>query len=94
MIRALAERVPEQQVDRHLLADEGEHVVDLVRHHGIVYALPSVELIGVATLWLLALFGPISWGWVFLLASFSLLFLINILAWRRSRRLSGNAEER
>ncbi len=73
MIRALAERVPEQQVDRHLLADEGEHVVDLVRHHGIVYALPSVELVGVAALWLLALFGPISWGWVFLIASFVLL---------------------
>lgn len=73
MIRALAERIPEQQVDRHLLRDEGEHVVDLVRHHGIVYALPSTELVGVASLWLLALFGPISWGWVFLLLSFVLL---------------------
>jgi sulfate/thiosulfate transport system permease protein len=38
--------------------------------------------------------GATAIAMVFLLASFSLLFLINILAWRRSRRLSGNAEER
>ena len=29
---------------------------------------------------------------VFLLASFSLLLLINLLTWRRSRRLSGHEE--
>jgi len=72
MIRALAERIPEQQVDRHLLHDEGEHVVDLVRKHGIVYTLPATELIGVVTLWAIALFGPISWGWFFLVVSFVL----------------------
>jgi sulfate transport system permease protein len=38
--------------------------------------------------------GATAIAMVFLLASFSLLLLINILAWRRSRRLSGNAEER
>src|SRR5690606_26913253 len=61
-----------QQVNTHLLHDEGEHVVDLVRHHGVVYVLPAIELIGVVGLWLLALFGPIQWGWVFLIASFVL----------------------
>jgi sulfate/thiosulfate transport system permease protein len=38
--------------------------------------------------------GATAIAMVFLMASFSLLLLINILAWRRSRRLSGNAEER
>jgi sulfate transport system permease protein len=38
--------------------------------------------------------GATAIAMVFLLASFSLLLLINILAWRRTRRLSGNAEKR
>jgi sulfate/thiosulfate transport system permease protein len=38
--------------------------------------------------------GATAIAMVFLLASFSLLLLINILTWRRGRRLSGNAEER
>ena len=38
--------------------------------------------------------GATAIAMVFLMASFSLLLLINILAWRRSRRLSGNAGER
>ena len=38
--------------------------------------------------------GATAIAMVFLLVSFSLLFLINILAWRRGRRLSGNAEEK
>lgn len=38
--------------------------------------------------------GATAIAMVFLLASFSLLFLINLLAWRRGRRLSGNAEEK
>ncbi|HYN20117.1 MAG TPA: sulfate ABC transporter permease subunit CysT [Thermoanaerobaculia bacterium] len=37
--------------------------------------------------------GATAIAMVFLLASFSMLFLINILAWRRGRRLSGNPEE-
>jgi sulfate transport system permease protein len=38
--------------------------------------------------------GATAIAMVFLLASFSLLFLINVLAWRRGRRLSANAEEK
>jgi sulfate transport system permease protein len=37
--------------------------------------------------------GATAIAMVFLLASFSLLLLINILTWRRTRRLSGHAEE-
>lgn len=38
--------------------------------------------------------GATAIAMVFLLASFSLLLLINVLSWRRNRRLSGGAEER
>jgi len=72
MLRWLLDRLPEQQVDHHLLADEGEYVIDLVRKHPIVYSTAGAELIGVAALWLLVLFGPIQLGWFFLLGGLAL----------------------
>lgn len=66
MLGFVINRIPEQPVERHLLADEGEVVVDLVRHHSIVYAMPATEMILVGGLLVLALFGPIQAGWVFL----------------------------
>lgn len=72
MLRWLLDRLPEQQVDGHLLADEGEVVIDLVRHHRIVYWLPCTEAVGVVALWALALFGPIALGWFFIVAAFVL----------------------
>lgn len=72
MLRAVLERLPDQQVDRHLLAEEGEYIIDLVRHHPIVYWQPLAEFAGVLVLWLFALFGPISLGWFFILAAFAL----------------------
>ena len=32
-------------IRRHLLREEGEVIVDEVRHHGIVYAQPIAELV-------------------------------------------------
>ena len=72
MLQAVLDRLPEQQVERHLLADEGEYVIDLVRHHPIVYWQASAELVGVVALWALALFGPIALGWFFIVAAFAL----------------------
>ena len=72
MLSALLDRLPDQQVDHHLLSDEGEHIIDLVRHHSIVYWQPIVEFLGVVVLWALALFGPISLGWLFILAACAL----------------------
>nr|MCW2727049.1 rane-flanked domain protein [Aeromicrobium sp.] len=67
MIRALLDRLPEQDVDRHLLADEGEIVVDLVRHHYIVFWRPVAEAFGALLALVLAFVGPISLGWLFIL---------------------------
>ena len=72
MIRSLVRLVPEQDVESHLLHDEGEQVIDLVRHHGIVYVVPALELVGVLALWLLALLGPIQLGWFFLIGGLAL----------------------
>lgn len=72
MMRSVLDRLPEQQVEHHLLVEEGEVIIDLVRHHRIVYWQAIAELIGVALLWALAVFGPISLGWFFILAAFAL----------------------
>lgn len=72
MLQSVLNRLPEQQVERHLLSEEGEYVVDLVRHHPIVYWQASAELMGVVVLWVAAVFGPISLGWFFIIAAFAL----------------------
>ncbi|GAA3511750.1 PH domain-containing protein [Aeromicrobium panaciterrae] len=72
MIRALLDRLPDQEIDSHLLADEGERVIDLVYHHSIVYWRPIAEVAGTALLWFLALIGPIQLGWLFILGGFVL----------------------
>ena len=72
MIDFLLERLPDQDIESHLLTIEGEEVIDLVRHHSIVYARPAIEAIAVVPLWLLALFGPIQLGWLFILLGVAL----------------------
>lgn len=52
------------QIGRHLLREEGEVVVDEVRHHWVVYLRPALQ--GVVALVLLAVvpFTPIDLAWV------------------------------
>jgi len=73
VIQALLDRLPDQQIERHLLIDEGEQVIDLVRHHPIVYWRAIIEMMGTGLLWLLAIFGPINLGWLFILVGVALL---------------------
>lgn len=73
MIQRLLDRLPDQQIESHLLLDEGEQVIDLVRHHPIVYWRAITEALGTVLLWLLAIFGPINLGWLFILAGVALL---------------------
>lgn len=72
MIDFLLERLPDQDIDRHLLTSEGEEVIDLVRHHSIVYAQAAIELLAIVPLWLLAILGPIELGWLFILLGLGL----------------------
>lgn len=64
----LISRLPEQSIEHHLLVDEGEVVIDTVRHHYIVYARPIAEAIVTLVLWVVAVFGPIQLGWLFIVA--------------------------
>lgn len=68
MLRSIIERIPDQRVDHHLLVDEGEHIIDLVRHHWWAYWRPALLALLVPIGWYIALFGPIEWGWFFILA--------------------------
>lgn len=69
MLARLLARIPEQEVEQHLLSDEGEQVVDLVRKHGIVYAKAVAVALASLLLGVLAFVGPIQLGWFFLLAA-------------------------
>jgi uncharacterized membrane protein YdbT with pleckstrin-like domain len=68
VLASLLARLPEQDVEGHLLLDEGEQVIDLVRKHPVVYLRPLAEVLGAALLWALAVVGPIQLGWLFILA--------------------------
>ncbi len=85
MIDFLLDRLPDQQIESHLLTIEGEEVIDLVRHHQIVYLKPLLEALLVVPLWLLAVMGPIQAGWFFILLSFAL-FLHALYVTLRERR--------
>ena len=85
MLRWLLDRLPEQQVDQHLLADEGEHVIDLVRKHPVVYSVACIEAVGVVVLWALVFVGPIQLGWFFMLAAVGLALHALYLVMREHR---------
>jgi uncharacterized membrane protein YdbT with pleckstrin-like domain len=85
MIRALLDRLPDQEIDSHLLSDEGEVVIDLVRHHGIVFWKPVAEVAGTVVLWVLAVVGPIQLGWLFILGGLALLLHALYLTLRERR---------
>jgi len=85
VIDFLLDRLPDQQIESHLLTIEGEEVIDLVRHHQIVYLKPLLEALVVIPLWLLAVLGPIQAGWFFILLGF-VLFLHALYITLRERR--------
>jgi uncharacterized membrane protein YdbT with pleckstrin-like domain len=67
VLRWLWSLIPRQNIEKHLLVDEGEVVIDEVAHHWIVYTLAIIEvLLGVGFLFL-AFFGPIDLGWLWLI---------------------------
>ncbi|MFZ0140848.1 MAG: PH domain-containing protein [Aeromicrobium sp.] len=72
MIDFLLERLPDQHIESHLLTIEGEEVIDLVRHHQIVYLKPFLEALLIVPLWLYAVLGPIELGWLFILIGVAL----------------------
>lgn len=61
--------VTDPDIGRHLLRDEGEDIVDEVRHHWVAFIVP-VLVVAVALALLVAVpFLPLDWGWLPLFAS-------------------------
>ncbi|MDN5851543.1 MAG: PH domain-containing protein [Actinomycetia bacterium] len=73
MLRHLLGLLPEQKIQQHLLADEGEHVIDIVGHHWIAYVRGILFALGGVLALIIAVIGPIELGWLFLLVGFGLL---------------------
>jgi hypothetical protein len=59
-------------IGRHLLRDEGEVIVDEVRHHWVVYLRPVVEAVLAAVLLGAAPFVNVNIAWLLLVMSFAL----------------------
>ena len=59
-------------VHRHLLVEEGERIVDEVRHHSVVYGTAMCELLGAVVAFVLFVFSPVDIAWFPLLASVAL----------------------
>lgn len=60
-------------IAKHLLRDEGEVIVDEVRHHWAAYVRSAVEALAGLALLALTPFVPLDLGWVPLLVAFGLL---------------------
>lgn len=71
--------IPDPDIRRHLLREEGEVIVDEVRHHWVVYVLPVLEaVLATAVLGVTALV-PVDLAWVPFVAGVALL---GHAAWR------------
>ena len=64
--------VGDPKIGKHLLREEGEVVVDEVRHHWVAYVRPAIEGLGTVLLLLLAPFVNVNVAWFFLFAAFLL----------------------
>ena len=79
MLRWLWRTFADPQVHKHLLVEEGERVVDEVRHHTVVYGTPMFEL-GLAFLaFILFLLSDLEVAWFPLLVSVA---LVTHAGWR------------
>jgi uncharacterized membrane protein YdbT with pleckstrin-like domain len=60
----LARRLTDPDIGRHLLRDEGEVIVDEVRHHWVVYTMPALEVVGALALLVASPFVPVGIAWL------------------------------
>lgn len=61
--------VTDPAISRHLLKDEGEDIVDEVRHHWVAFIVPVLVVLAALALLVLVPFVPLDWGWLPLVAS-------------------------
>lgn len=73
MIRWLCSFIHDQDVERHLLVDEGEEIIDEVRHHWVVYVRSVLQSLLGLLLFYASVVGPIALGWLLILLGLALL---------------------
>lgn len=64
--------VGDPKIGKHLLREEGEVVVDEVRHHWVAYVRPGIEAVGVVLLLIASPFVHVNVAWFLLIAAFVL----------------------
>ena len=64
MLAFLRRLIPEPEIGKHLLRDEGEVIVDEVPHHWIVYTIPMFELVLAVVVFALFLVSPVEVAWL------------------------------
>jgi hypothetical protein len=69
----LRSRIPDPEIRKHLLRDEGEVIVDEVPHHWIVYLLPGLEAVLGLGVFALFLVTPVEVAWLPLLVALVIL---------------------
>lgn len=69
----LIARLTDPNIRKHLLRDEGEVIVDEVKHHGIVYILPVLETVIAVALLVWLPFVDVDLAWFPLLLAFAIL---------------------
>ena len=73
------------RIAKHLLRDEGEVIVDEVKHHWAAYVRPVLEVVVGAALLALTAVAPVGVGWLPLLVAFGFLGHAGWLALREHR---------
>ncbi len=63
-LRWLRRAIADPKIVRHLLADEGEVVVDEVRHHWVVYLVPVLECLGALGLLVVMVSLSVQAAWI------------------------------
>lgn len=61
---ALLSGITDPNIKRHLLRDEGEVIVDEVRHHWVVFVVPVLEMLGALILVLVVPFTRVDLAWL------------------------------
>lgn len=70
---SLIRSISEPNIGKHLLREEGEVIVDEVKHHWVAYVRPGLETIAGLALLGLSPFADINIAWVLMILSFALL---------------------
>ncbi|HEY1133346.1 MAG TPA: PH domain-containing protein [Nocardioides sp.] len=59
----LVSALTDPDIGKHLLREEGEVIVDEVRHHWVAFIVPGLVLLVALALLVLVPFIPLDWGW-------------------------------